>query len=94
MSSSRSGARCLQDRHPARLEPDIVPWDTGGQGIGDVMGADLDAAIVLGYQNGAWVSAIRNQGEWQGTLDRDRRRLRLLGADDSVRVDQRGDSVR
>ena len=37
--------------------------------IGDVMGADLDSAIVLGYQNGAWVSAIRNEGEWQGTLE-------------------------
>ena len=28
-----------------------------------------DAAIVLGYQNGAWVSAIRNDAnEWLGTL--------------------------
>ena len=42
-----------------------TPADTG---IGDVMGTGLDAAIVLGYQNGAWVSAIRNEGEWLGTL--------------------------
>ena len=43
-----------------------TPADTG---IGDVMGADLDAAIVLGYQSGAWVSAIRNDAnEWLGTL--------------------------
>ena len=46
-----------------------TPADTG---IGDVMGTGPDApdaAIVLGYQNGAWVSAIRNDAdEWQGTL--------------------------
>ena len=43
-----------------------TPADTG---IGDVMGTGPDApGIVLGYQNGAWVSAISNAGEWQGTL--------------------------
>ena len=46
-----------------------LPGTPVDNSIGDVMGADLDAAIVLGYQNGAWVSAIRNAGEWQGTLD-------------------------
>ena len=45
-----------------------LPGTPVDSSIGDVMGADLDAAIVLGYQNGAWVSAIRNAGEWQGTL--------------------------
>ena len=44
------------------------PGTPADESIGGVMGTDLDAAIVLGYQNGAWVSAIRNQGEWQGTL--------------------------
>ena len=24
------GARCLQGRHPARLEPDLAAWDTDG----------------------------------------------------------------
>jgi hypothetical protein len=46
-----------------------LPGTPVDNSIGDVMGADLDAAIVLGYQNGAWVSAIRNEGEWQGTLE-------------------------
>ena len=46
-----------------------LPGTPVDNSIGDVMGADLDAAIVLGYQNGAWVSAIRNDAnEWQGTL--------------------------
>ncbi len=46
-----------------------LPGTPVDNSIGDVMGADLDSAIVLGYQNGAWVSAIRNDAnEWQGTL--------------------------
>ena len=45
-----------------------LPGTPTDSSIGGVMEATLDAAIVLGYQNGAWVSAIRNEGEWQGTL--------------------------
>ena len=44
------------------------PGTPADEGIGDVMAGNPDTGIVLGYQNGAWVSAISNAGEWQGTL--------------------------
>ena len=46
-----------------------LPGTPVDNSIGDVMAGNPDTGIVLGYQNGAWVSAIRNDaGEWLGTL--------------------------
>ena len=42
-----------------------TPADTA---IGSVIGADLSVSGVLGYQSGAWVSAIRTSEGWSGTL--------------------------
>ena len=42
------------------------PGTPADESIGDVMGADLDAAIVLGYQNGAWVYRDTERGRVAG----------------------------
>ena len=46
-----------------------VPGDPFNPAIGAVIGADLKADTVLGYQSGEWVTSVRNDdGRWQGTL--------------------------
>ena len=46
-----------------------VPGDPFNPAVGSVIGADLKADTVLGYQGGEWVTAVRNEdGRWQGTL--------------------------
>ncbi len=46
-----------------------LPGDPFNPAVGEVVGADLRADTVLGYQGGEWVTAVRNEeGRWQGTL--------------------------
>ena len=42
-----------------------TPADTA---IGSVIDDDLSVKLVLGYQGGAWLTAIRDSGGWSGTL--------------------------
>ena len=45
-----------------------LPGDPFNPAVGNVIG-DLRADTVLGYQDGEWVTAVRNdEGRWQGTL--------------------------
>ena len=45
------------------------PGDPFNPAVGNVIGSDLRADTVLGYQNGEWVTAVKNEdGRWQGTL--------------------------
>ena len=62
-------------RQPYEIELDpgwnliSVPGDPFNPAVGSVIGADLKADTVLGYQRGEWVTAVRNEdGRWQGTL--------------------------
>ena len=58
------------------------PGDPFNPAVGNVIGSDLKADTVLGYQNGEWVTSVKNEdGRWQGTLVDIDGRLRLLGAD-------------
>ena len=46
-----------------------LPGDPFNPAVGSVIGADLKADTVLGYQGGEWVTSVRNEdGRWQGTL--------------------------
>ena len=46
-----------------------LPGDPFNPAVGSVIGTDLKADTVLGYQSGEWVTAVRNEdGRWQGTL--------------------------
>ena len=46
-----------------------VPGDPFNPAVGSVIGSDLKADTVLGYQSGEWVTSVRNEdGRWQGTL--------------------------
>ena len=46
-----------------------VPGDPFNTTVGNVIGSDLKADTVLGYQSGEWVTAVKNEdGRWQGTL--------------------------
>ncbi len=46
-----------------------LPGDPFNPAVGSVIGADLRADTVLGYQGGEWVTAVKNDdGRWQGTL--------------------------
>ena len=46
-----------------------VPGDPFNPAVGEVIGADLRANTVLGYQAGEWVTSVKNDdGRWQGTL--------------------------
>ena len=46
-----------------------LPSTPADSAIGAVIDADLQAGIVLAYQNGEWTTAVRVQGgDWQGTL--------------------------
>ncbi len=46
-----------------------IPGDPFNPAVGNVIGSDLKADTVLGYQSGEWVTAVRNEdGRWQGTL--------------------------
>ena len=45
------------------------PGDPFNPAVGNVVGSDLRADTVLGYQSGEWVTAVKNDdGRWQGTL--------------------------
>ena len=45
------------------------PGDPFNPAVGSVVGSDLRADTVLGYQSGEWVTAVKNEdGRWQGTL--------------------------
>ena len=45
------------------------PGDPFNPAVANVIGSDLRADTVLGYQNGEWVTAVKNEdGRWQGTL--------------------------
>ena len=45
------------------------PGDPFNPDVGNVIGADLQADTVLGFQGGEWVTAVKNEdGRWQGTL--------------------------
>ena len=45
------------------------PGDPFNPAVGNVIGSDLRADTVLGYQGGEWVTAVKNEdGRWQGTL--------------------------
>ncbi len=45
------------------------PGDPFNPAVGNVIGSDLRADTVLGYQSGEWVTAVKNEdGRWQGTL--------------------------
>ena len=45
------------------------PGDPFNPAVGNVIGADLRADTVLGYQQGEWVTSVKNEdGRWQGTL--------------------------
>ena len=45
------------------------PGDPFNSAVGEVIGSDLKADTVLGYQSGEWVTAVKNEdGRWQGTL--------------------------
>ena len=63
------------DRQPYEIEINpgwnliSFPGDPFNPAMGSVIGADLKADTVLGYQGGEWVTAVRNEdGRWQGTL--------------------------
>jgi hypothetical protein len=46
-----------------------LPGDPFNPAVGNVIGSDLKADTVLGYQSGEWVTAVKNEdGRWQGTL--------------------------
>ncbi len=46
-----------------------LPGDPFNPAVGEVIGSDLKADTVLGYQGGEWVTAVKNEsGRWQGTL--------------------------
>ena len=46
-----------------------LPGDPFNPAVGSVIGEDLKADTVLGYQGGEWVTSVRNEdGRWQGTL--------------------------
>ncbi len=46
-----------------------IPGDPFNPAVGEVIGSDLRADTVLGYQGGEWVTAVKNEdGRWQGTL--------------------------
>ena len=46
-----------------------LPGDPFNPAVSEVIGADLKADTVLGYEGGEWVTAVRNgDGRWQGTL--------------------------
>ena len=48
-----------------------LPGTPTDSAIGDVIDSDLQAGIVLAYQNGEWATAVRVEGgDWQGTLER------------------------
>ena len=62
--------------------------------IGAVLASNQYISPVLGYQQGDWITAIREEdGTWRGRLGDDRRRLRLLAPRPDVRV-HRDDAVR
>ena len=45
------------------------PGDPFNPAVGNVIGSDLRADTVLGYQGGEWVTSVKNEdGRWQGTL--------------------------
>ncbi|MYB76047.1 MAG: hypothetical protein F4X83_02925 [Chloroflexi bacterium] len=45
------------------------PGDPFNPAVGNVVGSDLRADTVLGYQSGEWVTSVKNDdGRWQGTL--------------------------
>ena len=46
-----------------------LPGDPFNPAVGNVIGSDLKADTVLGYQSGEWVTSVKNDdGRWQGTL--------------------------
>ena len=45
-----------------------LPGTPADPAIGSVVSDDLSVRLVLGYQNGAWLTAIRDSGGWSGTL--------------------------
>ena len=46
-----------------------VPGDPFNPAVGSVIGSDLKADTVLGFQGGEWVTSVRNDDDrWQGTL--------------------------
>ena len=46
-----------------------LPGDPFNPAVAQVIGSDLRADTVLGYQGGEWVTAVKNEdGRWQGTL--------------------------
>ncbi len=45
------------------------PGDPFNPAVGNVIGSDLRADTVLGFQGGEWVTSVKNEeGRWQGTL--------------------------
>ena len=45
-----------------------LPGTPADPAIGSVVSDDLSVKLVLGYQNGAWLTAIRDGASWSGTL--------------------------
>ncbi len=45
-----------------------LPGTPADPAIGSVVSDDLSVRLVLGYQNGAWLTAIRDSAGWSGTL--------------------------
>ncbi|MXX98304.1 MAG: hypothetical protein F4Y58_00125 [Gammaproteobacteria bacterium] len=46
-----------------------LPGDPFNTAVSEVVGSDLKADRVLGYQRGEWLTAVKNdEGRWQGTL--------------------------
>ena len=45
-----------------------LPGTPADPAIGSVVSDDLSVKLVLGYQNGAWQTAIRDGASWSGTL--------------------------
>ena len=70
----RRRSRCWSaSRTRSTLQPGwnliSFPGDPFNPAVGNVVGSDLRADTVLGYQSGEWVTAVRNDdGRWQGTL--------------------------
>ncbi len=65
----------VQERRPYEIELQpgwnliSVPGDPFNPAVASVIGSDLKADTVLGYQNGEWVTSVKNEdGRWQGTL--------------------------
>ena len=65
----------VQERSPYEIELQpgwnliSFPGDPFNPAVGNVIGSDLRADTVLSYQNGEWVTSVKNdEGRWQGTL--------------------------